>query len=474
MKFELACNWDKGLLGGLKVFGPVELFGGIPGGIISGGRASFVAPEITEAEAADYIKAARGDGHSFNFLLNASCLDNREYRRDEFNKILKHIEWVTGTGADSVTVAIPYLLQIIKKHFPGLKVNVSSWARVESVRRAQFFEEMGADAIVLSEEVNRDFRTLAAIRRAVKCKLILIANPGCIYGCPRSYYHANVMTHGSQGGHESEGFLVDHCYFSCTKDKIKNPVEIIKIRWVRPEDVGEYEALGIDCLKIIDRYKTTEALLGYLKAYQTRHFEGNFIEFLNLPRKKAFLPANLKYILRNEYINVNKLMEFADITDYPVSDHIVLDNTKIPANFINFFKDNDCATADCEACGYCEMIARQALAVDGKPLLEVISKYESLLESLVSGSIYNSDEEPAPAAASDAWDGDAEDLHKRILEHVPGLFRKIAARNVAGEIAGKANGGKVSRELVLDSWRKATPGPFKKEVEGIIKELTRA
>ena len=84
------------------------------------------------------------------------------------------------------------------------------------------------------------------------------------------------------------------------------------------------------------------------------------------------------------------------------------------------------------------------------------------------------DEEPAPETALNSWDSDAEDLHKRILERVPGLFRKIAARNVAGEIAGKANGGKVSRELVLDGWRSATPGPFKKEVEGIIKELTQA
>ncbi len=421
MKFELACNWDPALLKGLEGSPKVELFGGIPGSLIAGGRASFVAPEITEPDAEKYIAAARKAGHSFNFLLNASCLDNREYRKDEFEKILRHVEWVQATSADWVTVTIPYLFQIIKKHYPALKAVVSSWARVESVRKAQYWEEMGADAIVLSEEINRDFKTLEAIRKAVKCKLILIANPGCLYGCPRSFYHANVMTHGSQGGHSSEGFLVDHCYFSCTKDKIKNPTELIKIRWIRPEDVEDYEMIGIDCLKIIDRYKTTETLLSYLKAYTGGRFDGNLVELLNLPRKKAFLPANIKYLLRDEYINTSKLMEFADITDYPVTEGLVLDNSKVPSNFLSFFKTKDCATSDCEECGYCALIAKRALTVDKALTGEVAERYEALLESLVSGEIYR--EEPEPAAGE--WDAEAERAHKKLLDFVPAIFRSV-------------------------------------------------
>ena len=430
MKFELACNWDPALLKGLEGSPKVELFGGIPGSLIAGGRASFVAPEVTEEGAEKYIAAARKAGHSFNFLLNASCLDNREYRKDEFEKILRHVEWVQATSADWVTVTIPYLFQIIKKHYPSLKLVVSSWARVESVRKAQYWEEMGADAIVLSEEINRDFKTLEAIRKAVKCKLILIANPGCLYGCPRSFYHANVMTHGSQGGHSSEGFLVDHCYFSCTKDKIKNPTELIKIRWIRPEDVDDYEMAGIDCLKIIDRYKTTETLLSYLKAYTDRRFNGNLVELLNLPRKKAFLPANMKYLLRDEYINTSKLMEFADITDYPVTEGLVLNSSRVPSNFLSFFKTKDCATSDCEECGYCALIAKRALTVDKALTGEVAGRYEALLESLVSGEIYR--EEPEPTAGE--WDAEAETAHKKLLDFVPAIFRCTAGKKVSAEV----------------------------------------
>lgn len=469
MDFELACNWDKALLSGLEGYAPVELFGGVPGSIISGGRASFVAPAVTEDAAAEYIKEARSMGHRFNFLLNASCLDNKEYQKDEYHRILDHIGWVVDAGADSVTVTIPYLMQIIKRHYPSLKVNVSSWARVESVRRAQSFEDMGVDAIVLSEEINRDFRTLEAIRKAVKCRLILIANPGCLYGCPRSFYHANVMTHGSQGGHNSEGFLVDHCYFSCTKDKMKDPVEIVKIRWIRPEDIEDYEMAGIDCLKIIDRYKTSETLLSYLKAYTERKYEGNIVELLNLPRKKAFLPANLEYIMRDEYVNTAKLMEFADITDYPVSERISLDNGKIPSNFLSLFKTKDCATSDCEECGFCGMIAKRALTVDGEPLAELLGKYEALLDSLVSGDIYREDE----AVPSDSiWDDDARKTHDELLKFVPGIFRKAAGRKVESEIASAAGNGRINKDIVIGAWMKATPKPFKRDIELKIKEIS--
>jgi collagenase-like PrtC family protease len=465
MKFELACNWDPALLTGLEGFRNVELFGGIPGSLIAGGRASFVAPEVTEPDAEKYIAAARKAGHSFNFLLNASCLDNREYRKDEFEKILRHVEWVQATSADWVTVTIPYLFQIIKKHYPSLKLVVSSWARVESVRKAQYWEEMGADAIVLSEEINRDFKTLEAIRRAVKCKLILIANPGCLYGCPRSFYHANVMTHGSQGEHSSEGFLVDHCYFSCTKDKIKNPAELIKIRWIRPENVEDYEMAGIDCLKIIDRYKTTETLLSYLKAYTDRRFDGNLVELLNLPRKKAFLPANVKYLLRDEYINTSKLMEFADITDYPVTEGLVLNSSRVPANFLSFFKTKDCAISDCEECGYCALIARRALTVDKALTGEVAGRYEALLESLVSGEIYREE----PERTGGEWDAEAEMAHKKLLDFVPAIFRSAAGKKVSAEVS--LTGGTVGLDDIYAAWRKATPAPFKKLVEDKIAEL---
>ena len=167
------------------------------------------------------------------------------------------------------------------------------------------------------------------------------------------------------------------------------------------------------------------------------------MELLNLPRKKAFLPANVKYLLRDEYINTSKLMEFADITDYPVTEGLVLDNSKVPSNFLSFFKTKDCATSDCEECGYCALIAKRALTVDKALTGEAAGRYEALLESLVSGEIYR--EEPEPTAGE--WDAEAEKAHKKLLDFVPAIFRSTAGKKVSAEV--NVSGGKVSLEDIV-------------------------
>jgi hypothetical protein len=206
-----------------------------------------------------------------------------------------------------------------------------------------------------------------------------------------------------------------------------------------------------------------------LDAYTKRRFDGNIVELLNLPRKKAFLPANIKYILRDEYVNVLKLMEFADITDYPVSERLTLDNTKIPANFLSFFKTKDCAVSDCDECGYCALIAKKALKVDGEPLSELISKYEALLGSLVSGEIYETGAEPPQKRV---WGKEAEEVHGKLLESVPGMFRSAADRMVRAEFANRS-GAVVDVQDVFEAWLKKTPAPFRKSIEDSIESLKR-
>ncbi len=62
----------------------------------------------------------------------------------------------------TLTVATPYMLKLIKIRYPRLKVRVSVFSGVDRVRKAQMWEEMGADCIVLdSILVNRELKTLS-------------------------------------------------------------------------------------------------------------------------------------------------------------------------------------------------------------------------------------------------------------------------------------------------------------------------
>src|SRR4030065_2963335 len=110
-------------------------------------------PKVRKKEVSHFIAEARKKGLSFNYLINATCFDNLEFTKKGYKKIIEHLEWISSTGTDMVTVTLPFLLEMIRKEFPHLKVCVSSFARVQNVHLAKYWEEIGADKIILPEAI---------------------------------------------------------------------------------------------------------------------------------------------------------------------------------------------------------------------------------------------------------------------------------------------------------------------------------
>src|SRR4030042_4841383 len=157
MKYSVACNWDETLLDRLsKEASSVEsLFGQITDDPLGGGRGSFLAPKGDRDQAKEFIAEARRQGLHFNYLLNGACLDNLEMTRQGNRALFDHLEWGASTGADKVTVTLPIMLVWLKRHFPGFKVVVSRWGRVANVKRAKYWEDIGADEIIVAEYATR-------------------------------------------------------------------------------------------------------------------------------------------------------------------------------------------------------------------------------------------------------------------------------------------------------------------------------
>src|SRR4030042_552619 len=159
MKYSVACNWDETLLDRLskEASSLNSLFGQITDDPFGGGRGSFLAPKVHRDQAKKFIAEARKQGFHFNYLLNGACQDNLEMTRQGNRALFDHIEWVASTGADKVTVTPPIMLVWLKPHFPEFKVVVSSWARVANVKRAKYWEDIGAEDVILAEDATRDF-----------------------------------------------------------------------------------------------------------------------------------------------------------------------------------------------------------------------------------------------------------------------------------------------------------------------------
>lgn len=386
MRYSIATNWVPNLLERLEDTSVTGLYGQIWEDPLGGGRMALFIPRITREEAASFISEARRKGLGFNYLINAACLNNMEFTRQGYRKIVDHLEWIASTGADMVTVTLPFLLPMIKRFFPRLKVCVSSFARVQNVQMARYWEEMGADKIVLPENIARDFRTLQLIRDAVGCELELIANHCCLYHCPLDLHHRTMVSHGSQQGHPCGGFAPDYCKLACQRMKLVRPAELIKARWIRPEDVGHYEEIGIDCLKLVERFRGTESLINIVDAYEQRSYPGNLAEILTLPQEGVYTSPNLDLIQRPDLIETDIMEDIMAVLREPFSGRLIIDNTGLNG-FIEHFKTVDCLRIDCERCGYCERVASQVISIDEGWRGEMISRFERALESLIGGEL---------------------------------------------------------------------------------------
>ena len=386
MQYSIATNWDLDLLKRLEGTSVRSLYGQRWNDPLGGGRMALFIPKVGKKEVASFIAEARERGFEFNYLVNATCFDNLEFTKKGYKKIREHLEWISSTGASMVTLTLPFLLEMVKNDFPGLRVSVSSFARVQNVHLAHYWEDLGADKIILPESIGRDFRALRSIREAVDCELELIANHCCLFQCPLDLHHRNMVSHGSQEDHPCGGFAPDYCKLACQRLKLFRPSELIKSRWIRPEDVLDYEALGIDCLKIIERFRGTESLIKIVHAYEQKSFSGNLVELLSLPQQGAFLSPNLEVLQRTDLIEPEAMRETMEVLKEPFPGKVQIDNKKFNG-FLDHFKRTDCFHTDCDRCGYCEKVADETISIDEAWRKEMILRFDKAMERMVAGEI---------------------------------------------------------------------------------------
>jgi collagenase-like PrtC family protease len=358
--FRIPCNWDPALLDALDGVEVSNIYGMVPSHVAGGGRPSAALPQISQDAARDYIREARSRGYSFNYLFNAACLDGLEFTEPWRKAFLEHLDWAVDAGADAVTVAIPYMVEEIKRRHPHVKVCVSSFARVNGVRRAVYFEQLGADDITLDPvSMNRSFACLAEIARAVDCTLTLIANGLCLYECPFAQYHAVLMAHSSQDNHPSRGRYEEYPFYNCTLHKLRDPAELVRAGFIRPDDLGLYEAIGISSFKLVDRTRPTAWLARMLEAYAAQRYDGDLLEIVNFP-----------------HFFLSLLYKQADMEGEPVYPR--MDNRALDG-FLERVRDVDCVTDGCEQCHLCDEYAKRAVETP-----EGVERLAGVLEQTLS------------------------------------------------------------------------------------------
>lgn len=386
MILSVPTTWEDDYLLRLKEYPAAGwVYGSLPAEVVGSGRQATLLPTVDRERGAEHIKQARRLGLKFNYLINTACLGNREYTGDFHGAMLKYIEWVAEQAPDMVTVTIPFIAQIVKKQFPALKLCAGKYANVDSLEKAKFWEDLGADEVVIPDDgPGRDFKLLRLMRQNLRCEIQVFANLACMRGCPFAHYHANLASHGSQRHEEAGGVYVDSCLVNCKNIRVRNPVEIIKSGWVRPEDLHHYEAIGITKFKLVDRSLKARGLLKRVKAYSERKYEGNLADIICLHTRRTehrFMPGAKSM----DPDARETLRQMGDAIF--AAEKIYIDNRKLDG-FFDGLKKIDCRYTSCEKCGYCERFAKKAITISPEDSEEAIRRSNLFLNKITTSELF--------------------------------------------------------------------------------------
>ena len=374
MKLSVAANWDLELLDGLGEIPEVtSIYAKLPFDVVGGGRAGVVIPSVDWDFAASYIDSAHQHGLSFCYLINAPCLGNLEQTEEGQKQILFLIGQLVDMGVDSVSIANLAVVALVRRNFPNLAIRGSVLSWPTNLSRLKYQESLGVDPLIIPySEFNRDFNMLPKIRSGLSCDMQLFVNVSCIYNCSYLGEHANSVGHASQlslNNQRPNAFL-DFYLWQCTRRRLLHPELLLMSRWIRPEDLHQYEAMGFDEFKVIDRSRSTAWLLRATKAYADRSYDGNLLDILSLEMLgdpagfhsdiEDQIPERMRHYKTKERQLMSRMLK---LRRRLLALDIYIDNAEL-SDFIDGFRKINCPETYCENCRHCHRYAERAVRFD--------------------------------------------------------------------------------------------------------------
>lgn len=360
MKISLATNFDDELIDKIKHYPIYEMYGKLNVDIIGGGRPSNYLNKLDLKKFEKHVYKIRNSGINFNYLLNSACLSN--YNQDErwVKSVIEFLSYLKSVNVNALTITNPYLVDLVRRHFGNdFIIRVSSFACVDNYEKAKFWDKLGVDIICVDFcKVNRNFKMLKYMVNNLNCKIELLCTNSCLKDCPMIHTHVNDIAHASNSyldGTKYEDWGLNFCQ----EYQLNNLHEYIKSPWIRPEDIKYYENIGIEHYKITERDFSTDELVKRVQAYCERKYLGNLLDLIQGSSASSIENTNLirknKFNTRNEI--VKEIQRVRGIGCLREADrHIIIDNTKIPNDFMLHFVEGRC-TGLCEKCNYCKKIS---------------------------------------------------------------------------------------------------------------------
>lgn len=269
------------------------------------------------------IDFCKKTGIKSNLVMNTTCEGHEWYSPVNASRVICYVKKLHADGLDTITVANPIYMQKIRKEVLGLTIVVSVFSGVDTVQKALFYKKFGAD-IITPNEINRNLELLKEIKETAEVDLRLMANEGCLYGCPYRLFHENFTSHASKVPNTNAR---DICAEQCCEFRKLDPSQLLKSDWIRPEDVHRYKKIT-SLFKIVGRTMPTPWVLNTTKAYMEESYNGNLLDLM----ESTILKVKQQF-------------------------HASINNKSLGG----FFEKVTVCDKNCKRCGYCDELAKKVV-----------------------------------------------------------------------------------------------------------------
>jgi len=310
-----------------------ETYGNITiGNCFESGRSVNLLPAVDLRQLEDYIRYSHERGIDFNYTINTSTMNNREFTPEGMGEARGFLHMLYDAGVRILTIAMPSLIELAVDGPWDFSVVGSTISQVRNAQQAVAFRDLGVTRIVLDEALNRHFGELKRITRSFDGEVEVIANVVCYKNCIYRPFHYNQMSGDSIRLSSRASFQ----YYShrCLLQRFQRLANLLRLSWIRPEDIHHYEALGIRYFKLQGRQAVVHGdPVRAVECYFKESFDGDLMELLDM-----FEPTS--------------------------NFRVAMDNRSLDGFIAPFVRRENFCKNDCAVCGYCEKFSETCIDKD--------------------------------------------------------------------------------------------------------------
>ena len=276
-----------------------ETYGNITmGNMFGSGRSVELLPEVDLEQLQEYADYSRQKQIDFNYTINASHLQNKEFTRKGILEIMAFLGKLYKAGIRSLTLSLPPLMEIVKSSGFDFKIKASVICQITNANKALTYKQRGVERLVVDESLNRNFKELKKITAIMGDQVEIIINSICHQDCIYRMFHYNQISTDSTA--VTSEASVKYYPHRCLLKRYEQGSNLLKLTFVRPEDLKHYTGIGIRYFKFQGRHTVRGGdPARAVQCYFDETYDGDLLKLLDL-----FNPtSHFKVSIANKYLD---------------------------------------------------------------------------------------------------------------------------------------------------------------------------